>query len=564
MIPSNIEKEHVIKALREIDSNGIPDIRNSRRFVLFFNGRQYPPKYVLSLANKFANGEELNPSSFGGGRETNNFLKILGFDIVRISSSRTITKSVQEKKFNTRKKIHDERCHKCKSAIEKMLAKIYNSVESNYKFNVSTNVEDYKDFPSYQKLKEVILELQRYRGHKDFIRTPTLPRCDFFVPNTGFILEFDESQHFTPPRKISLQSYPQNLNLGFSLTKWIALCEEIKKRDNDPPFRDEQRAWYDTLRDFLPEIKGLKPTVRLYSKEMQWCGLNPENPEDIAKFRKLIESRQKQSRSWVATVIIQSNGKYKNEGRLNDLAKIMEAITQKTKGKGVILFPGGWFNAGRQKAEVLYKWSNEKIKNILLKKQRGTIICIGVDGRKSEPAKGQICGRDQVGIAFSSNGIEAIGRKFHPAPQEEVELAKDHLSKEKGKPRVFELNGRKYFLCVCYDSFGIKQRGIPNFGIDVVLDLVHGFYPRGKGDSGDVYYVKHGFAGASKEWNCLVFGSAVFFNREIPERWPSGVYWNQGNKSTKKWRYRDNPIKPKTKFNFSIEEGSASIRVYNL
>jgi len=96
------------------------------------------------------------------------------------------------------------------------------------------------------------------------------------------------------------------------------------------------------------------------------------------------------------------------------------------------------------------------------------------------------------------------------------------------------------------------------------LDLVHGFYPRGKGDSGDVYYVKHGFAGASKEWNCLVFGSAVFFNREIPERWPSGVYWNQGNKSTKKWRYRDNPIKPKTKFNFSIEEGSASIRVYNL
>src|SRR3972149_9068013 len=152
MIPSNIEKEHVIKALREIDSNGIPDIRNSRRFVLFFNGRQYPPKYVLSLANKFANGEELNSSSFSGGRETNNFLKKLRFDIVRISSSRA----------NTRQKKHNERCPKCKSVIKSMLAKIYGSVESNYKFKVSTNVEDYKDSTFYLQLKEIILELQRY------------------------------------------------------------------------------------------------------------------------------------------------------------------------------------------------------------------------------------------------------------------------------------------------------------------------------------------------------------------------------------------------------------------
>src|SRR3990170_5371923 len=101
MIPSNIEKEHVIKALREIDSNGIPDIRNSRRFVLFFNGRQYPPKYVLSLANKFANGEELNSSSFSGGQETNTFLTRLGFEIVEIPLLRRISKplSPQKKTF---------------------------------------------------------------------------------------------------------------------------------------------------------------------------------------------------------------------------------------------------------------------------------------------------------------------------------------------------------------------------------------------------------------------------------------------------------------------------------
>ncbi|MBM4333384.1 MAG: hypothetical protein FJ117_19555 [Deltaproteobacteria bacterium] len=201
MISSNIEREHIIKAIREIDSNGILPGRESRSFLLIFEGKRYPPKYVLSLANKFANGEELDPSRFSGGQETNNFLKRLRFDIVEISSSRTIGKSISSPKrtFERTQKGHDERCTECKKTIEGMLKEIYGNVESNYKFEVSTNVEDYKVFPFYQKLKEILLELQKCRGHKDFVRTPTLSRCDFFVPNPGFIVEFDESQHFTSP-----------------------------------------------------------------------------------------------------------------------------------------------------------------------------------------------------------------------------------------------------------------------------------------------------------------------------------------------------------------------------
>jgi hypothetical protein len=153
---------------------------------------------------------------------------------------------------------------------------------------------------------------------------------------------------------------------------------------------------------------------------------------------------------------------------------------------------------------------------ILSEKERNIIVSLGIDGKVGQYAK------DQTGIAINKDGIEAIGRKFHPSPQEKghVELAKDHLSKEENKSRVFDLNGRRYFLCVCYDSFGIKQKGIPNFGIDVILELVHGFYPKGEGSSGDVYFAKHGFAGASKQWGCPVFGAATFSNREIPERWP--------------------------------------------
>lgn len=562
MIPSNIEKEHIIKAIREIESNGIPPGRNSRSFFLIYEGKRYPPKYVISLANKFANGEELDPSVFSGGQETNNFLKRFRLDIEGSSSSRTVGRSISSQKTTSERtqKEHYERCPECKKTIERMIKEIYGNVVSNYKFEISTSVQDYKDFPFYQELKEILLKLQKLRGHKDFLRTPTLPRCDFFVPNPGFILEFDESQHFTLPRKISLQNYPQNLQLGFSLTKWIGLCEEINSKDNDPPFRDEQRAWYDTLRDFQPEIKGLEPTVRLHSKEIQWCSLDPEKPEDVAKFRELIENRRKRSSSWVTTIILQSNGRYSNEERLKVLSQVVDLVSKETGGNGVILFPGGWFSADEEEARSLYEWVKKNVGDILTRNERNIVACIGIDGRVTQYAK------DQIGIAISRNGIEAIGRKFHPAPQEKghVELAEDHLSEEEGKSRVFEFDGRKYFICSCYDSFGIKQKNIPNFGIDVILDLVHGFYPRGEPGSGDVYFAKHGFAGAAKVWGCLIFGAVVFFNRKIPKYWPSGVYWNQGSKSTQKWRYSDNLITPEVEFELNIKEGIASIRIYNL
>ena len=82
MIPKNIRREHIIKAIEEIERNGIPKGRNSKKYLLEFNGKHYPPKYVISLTNKYANSEILNPSQFSGGKETNDFLRNLGFNIV--------------------------------------------------------------------------------------------------------------------------------------------------------------------------------------------------------------------------------------------------------------------------------------------------------------------------------------------------------------------------------------------------------------------------------------------------------------------------------------------------
>jgi hypothetical protein len=44
------------------------------------------------------------------------------------------------------------------------------------------------------------------------------------------------------------------------------------------------------------------------------------------------------------------------------------------------------------------------------------------------------------------------------------------------------------------------------------------------------------------QWHCPAFGTAVFFNREIPENWPTGVLWYGEGQSVKAFKYQDNTM----------------------
>jgi 5-methylcytosine-specific restriction protein B len=87
LIPENITKEHLLKAIEEIDRGGIRPGRHSSTYDLIYRGKAYPPKLVISIANKFANGEELDHNSFSGGTETPafNHLKSKGFTVKKKS-----------------------------------------------------------------------------------------------------------------------------------------------------------------------------------------------------------------------------------------------------------------------------------------------------------------------------------------------------------------------------------------------------------------------------------------------------------------------------------------------
>ena len=107
-------------------------------------------------------------------------------------------------------------------------------------------------------LKQIHAALSRFRGHQQFASERRALRCDFGIPSARLIIEYDERQHFSTARAISLQHYPQSLQVGFNVQEWLRHCTKIDAKDNSPPFRDEQRAFYDTVRDFAWTERGFK------------------------------------------------------------------------------------------------------------------------------------------------------------------------------------------------------------------------------------------------------------------------------------------------------------------
>lgn len=95
MIPKNIKRDHVLKALEKIASDGIPPQRSSRDYWLVYKGHSYPPKYVISIANIFANYHELDSKEFIS-TEARRFLEKLNFTITRSRVKPPTSKPIKE------------------------------------------------------------------------------------------------------------------------------------------------------------------------------------------------------------------------------------------------------------------------------------------------------------------------------------------------------------------------------------------------------------------------------------------------------------------------------------
>lgn len=80
-IPKNIDKQNIYDALAYIDENGVPLCHQSYNYDLATDdGKKYPPKYVIAVANHLVNKAEISTDKFYP-EEANKLLKDLGFCI---------------------------------------------------------------------------------------------------------------------------------------------------------------------------------------------------------------------------------------------------------------------------------------------------------------------------------------------------------------------------------------------------------------------------------------------------------------------------------------------------
>ena len=56
MIPKTIKRKHILKSIKQVDTDGYENKYESTKYDLLHNGRRFPPKYVISLAHEFVAG----------------------------------------------------------------------------------------------------------------------------------------------------------------------------------------------------------------------------------------------------------------------------------------------------------------------------------------------------------------------------------------------------------------------------------------------------------------------------------------------------------------------------
>jgi hypothetical protein len=246
----------------------------------------------------------------------------------------------------------------------------------------------------------------------------------------------------------------------------------------------------------------------------------------------------------IVTVTLECKGGKAPEKSYRD--DILTKVVQTFGKEDIILFPAGFY-----RFPVLDPATENRIvddiRKLLSNTESNATVCLGIDA--DDNGKGK---NEQFAIAINKC-IVAKGRKFYPAKRvkedgkgkekENVQIAESFNSKEAGYERVFECKGKRFYLAVCYDVYGIRHRKIANPGVDAVLNPVH-FFTLEKEGSGFSYCVRYGFGGASLHWGCPVFGAAVFFEREVPEKWQSGFLCRNKIENLQSIKYSDNGLKP--------------------
>lgn len=328
----NVKASDVKKAIKFFD-NDLENFPQPKNTFLIYNGKKYPAKHIRGIAYKIANKEEILKSEYSGGKETSDFFKKLGFDIEY--NKEIIIPNVKEQfKFEKKKTSKKLDVVSQKNALQLLLQKYFGYIEVEKKFEW-LKTPDCNNIP--KEYISIVSSLEKYRNQNGFNKSNYSLLCDIVLEDLKLIIEYDENQHFSIARKISLENYPKNINLYFSKEFWIKSCEKINAKDNSPIDRDEKRAFYDSVRDIEADKYGYK-LLRIKHGEVNW-----EESSSINKLKEIISEFDVQNHK-IARIIV-TNKQYPKNGSLLRLRNAIEKFVISNYGKNhfeFIVTPGGF------------------------------------------------------------------------------------------------------------------------------------------------------------------------------------------------------------------------------
>jgi hypothetical protein len=456
------------------------DYPEPRNTFLIYKGKKYPAKHIRGLAYFVATKQEISKSEYSGGGETANFFKKLGFNVKYqeetikqadlSEQARKHTSSTQAKIIVPRKSDVVSQ----KNALQKLFQKHFGYIETEKKFN-------WLKTPDLNKLPKeyipIVKALSNYRDQKGFQKSNYQLPCDIVLEEHKLIIEYDEYQHFSKARQITLENYPNNTKLHYSKDAWIKSCLIIRAKDNSPVDRDEKRAYYDTVRDIEAFNHGYK-LVRIKHGDYDWGADGAE--EYLRKLVSVADNKMKLSKHKIARLVV--TGKhYDNYGnpKFSKLEKLIEKFLSDDYGKRYfefILTPGGFLkfdfpkslqydlDISRAEKNNISQLQNEantvitdffsSLHPLKFKKLKETVdyFSIGIDG--FNPTNNQHIELVAVYDLKKEKVINWTG-KFYPTEGQKRDLIKlNDLD-----THFIELNNQRILVLGCHDLNVFSPRG---------------------------------------------------------------------------------------------------------
>lgn len=267
-----LKPAHIRRAIREYTEGKWKGFSNPKSAFLIVGRKRLPAKTILRIAYKAATGYLPRPEQLTGGPASVRVLESLGFKTLYQKQGRKGPKRLIK---NIRRE-----------AFRKALAKKWGVVHKEYSFE-DVVVPDFDKIRKKSVLLSRILKAAEKGRIKVQGKIGRQLRFDYYVPKAKLLIEFDERQHFTLPRAAALEAYPKGVKLGFEKKKWISTCRQIQAGDNYPAYRDQQRAYYDAIRDLSTKRLKMKPLVRIFEEDAFWEKGPKVDPRCIEVFKKI-------------------------------------------------------------------------------------------------------------------------------------------------------------------------------------------------------------------------------------------------------------------------------------